>query len=84
MMCFLFCVCFDPSLAAGLCCGEARVRVALLCYFWQEQRLVAVGERGDRRGGSHEAQNRGCLRDFCLKELLCNDRSLIMDVCTHA
>lgn len=50
MMCFLFCVCFDPSLAAKLCCGEARVRVALLCYFWQQQWLVAVEERGDRRG----------------------------------
>lgn len=46
VMCFLFCVCFDPSLAAKLCCGEARVRVALLCYFWQSQWLVAVEETG--------------------------------------
>lgn len=50
MMCFLFCVCFDPSLAAELRCGEQRARVALLCYFWQQRWLVAVEERGDRRG----------------------------------
>lgn len=83
MMCFLFCVCFDPSLAAKLCCGEARVRVALLCYFWQQQWLVAVGERGDRRGIAWSPKNRGCFRDFCLKELLCNDQKLIMDVCKY-
>lgn len=51
MMCFLFCVCFDPSLAAELLCGEVRVRVALPCYFWQQRWLVAVEERGDRSEG---------------------------------
>lgn len=82
MMCFLFCVCFDPSLAAKRRCGEARARVALLCYFWQRQWLVAVEGRGDRRG-YHEAQKtRGCLRDFCLEELLCNDQRLNVDVCS--
>lgn len=81
MMCFLFCVCFDPSLAAKRRCGEARARVALLCYFWQRQWLVAVEGRGDRRG-YHEAQKtRGCLRDFCLEELLCNNQRLNVDEC---
>lgn len=84
MMCFLFCVCFDPSLAAKLRCGEARVRVALLCYFWQQQWLVAVEERGDRRGIVWSPKTRGCLKDFCLKELLCNDQRLVMDVCVCA
>lgn len=57
MMCFLFCVCFDPSLAAKLHCGEARAWVALLCYFWQQQWLVAVEGRGDRRGISWSPKN---------------------------
>lgn len=81
MMCFLFCVCFDPSLAAERCCGEARARVALLCYFWQRQRLVAVEGRGDRRGYHEARKTRGCLRDFCLGELLCNDQRLNVEEC---
>lgn len=62
IMCFLFCVCFDPSLAANLCCGEAQARVALLCYFWQQQRLVAAG--GGTEGGYHEAQNQRLFKGF--------------------
>lgn len=64
MMCFLFCVCFDPSLAAELCCGEARARVALLCYFWQQQWLVAVELRGDRRGGIVRPKNQRLFKGF--------------------
>lgn len=82
MMCFLFCVCFDPSLAAKLCCGGARVWVALLCYFWQQRWLVALEERGRQEGdGMKPPKNpRGCLRDsFCLEELLCDDQELLMD-----
>lgn len=56
MMCFFFCVFFDPPLAARLLCGEARVRVALLCYFWQQGWLVAVEGRGDRKGYSMETK----------------------------
>lgn len=80
MMCFLFCVCFDPSLVAKLCRGEARVRVALLLFL---AAAVVGGCWGERRqkGDSMKPKNQGCLKDFCLKELLCNDQSLIMDVC---
>lgn len=81
VMCFLFCVFFDPSLAARLCCGEARVRVALLCYFWQQLWLVAVEGRGDRNGFGTKDQNRSCLRDCCLRELLCDD---CVRACHHA
>ena len=81
IMCFLFCVCFDPSLAANLCCGEAQARVALLCYFWQQQRLVAA--EGERRlkGDIMKPQTRGCLRDFCREELFFNHHSLSCSVC---
>lgn len=38
--------------------------------------------RGEETEGElHEDQNQGCLRDFCLRELLCNDQRLIMDAC---
>lgn len=69
IMCFLFCVCFDPSLAANLCCGEAQARVALLCYFWQQQRLVAAEGERRQKGDIVKLKTRGCLRDFCLEEL---------------
>lgn len=64
MMCFLFCVCFDPSLAAERCCGEARAGVALLCYFWQRQRLVAAEGRGDRRGYHEARKNQRLFKGF--------------------
>ena len=38
--------------------------------------------REETEGGiAWSPETRGCLRDFCLKELLCNDQRLIMDVC---
>lgn len=47
---------------------------------------VVGGCWGERRqkGDSVKPRNRGCLRDFCLKELLCNDQRLITDVCVCA
>lgn len=80
IMCFLFCVCFDPSLAANLCCGEAQARVALLCYFWQQQRLVAAEGERRQKGDIMKLKTRGCLRDFCLEELFFNHQSLSLYV----
>lgn len=81
IMCFLFCVCFDPSLAANLCCGKAQARVALLCYFWQQQRLVAAEGERRQKGDIMKLKTRGCLRDFCLEELFFNHQSLSLSVC---
>lgn len=81
IMCFLFCVCFDPSLAANLCCGEAQARVALLCYFWQQQRLVAAEGERRQKGDIMKLETRGCLRDFCLEELFFNHQSLSVCEC---
>lgn len=80
IMCFLFCVCFDPSLAANLCCGEEQARVALLCYFWQQQRLVAAEGERRQKGDIMKPKTRGCLRDFCLEELFFNHQSLSFSV----
>lgn len=59
MLCFLFCVCFDPGSCGGPLCGEARAGVALLCYFWRQRRLVAL-----EMEWSVPDPNPGCLREF--------------------
>ena len=42
------------------------------------------GSRGERRlRGERRVQTPGCLRDFCLRELLCNDPRVIIDTHTH-